>query len=254
MKNFICYKQFYDEVNNTCMKGVMYKHTGLRPPHMVVNCDNEYVQKELLNFMTEKFASKGVLDFTLAADRYLYYKFDGSIQNLKNTFSSIQSCAIGDNHYRFIIGLDITKLMRHYGDEVSKELFKRIYDVAKYCTCVFFISSYQELNAERFIKKLAENLMNMKRIIVPQLTHSDLASIAVERMRNEFSINCTPSFEQAFSSLLEDRHTTNINDVFMISEKILGMADFSTSPPVLDSGVFKKFDLEKRREKISHEI
>ncbi len=241
MKNFICYKQFYNEVINTCMKGVMYKHTGLRPPHMVVNCDNEYVQKELLNYMVEKFESKGVIDFSLAMDRYLHYKFDGSIQNLKNTFSNIQSCAIADNHYRYVLSLDITKLMRHYGDEVSKEFFKRIYDVAKYCTCVFFISSYQELNAERFIKKLSENLMNMKRIIA-QLTHSDLASIAVERMRNEFSINCTPSFEQAFSSLLEDGHTTNINDVFMISEKILGMADFSTNTPTLDGTVFEKLD------------
>lgn len=254
MKNITCYKQFYDDVIDTCTKGVVYKYTGLRPAHMMVNCENEYVQKALLNFMAEEFANKGVLDFSLAADRYLYYKFDGTMQNLKNTFSNIQSCAIGDNHYRFITGLDITRLLIHYGDEVSKEFFKKISDVAKYCTCVFYISSYQALNAERFIKKLSENVMNIKRITVPELTPSEVASIAIERMRTEFSINCTPAFEQAFSFHLEDGHTTNINDVFMISEKLLQMADFSTVPPILDSIVFEKFDPENRKEKINNEI
>ena len=59
-------------------------------------------------------------------------------------------------------------------------------------------------------------------------------------MSNEFSVECTASFEPALAEYLNSEGAANINDVFYISERILLMADFSAAPLILDGAVLKK--------------
>ena len=236
------YKEFYAEVNNACLKAPIYKHTGIRPPNLVINCESEYEKQHILRHMTDKYEKEGVLDFSLAADKYLYYEFDGSLQQMKNIFSNILSCAVTGNFYKYIIGLDITKLVSRYSESQYSEFFARISQTSKHATCVFFISSFEVLNCERFIGKLRENVKKLKSIVIPKFTYSDLASIAVSRIYNDFSVKCTAPFELALEAYLSDEGVTNINNVFDISEKLLMMADFSTNTPTLDGTVFEKLD------------
>lgn len=254
---FESYKRFYDEVNDVCLKSPVYRYTGLRPPSFVINCESEYEKQHVLRHMTDKYEKDGVLDFALAADKYLYCQFDGSLQQMKNTFSTIRSCAVTDNFYKYILGLDVTNLVSRYSENQCSEFFSRIAETSKYATCVFFISTFEAVNTERFVGKLRGNVKNLKSIAVSKFTYSDLASIAVNRISNEFSVRCTTPFELAFAKYLSNEGITNINDVFNVSEKLLMLADFSENPPTLDGAVFKKLNdgiLQKRKEKPNNEI
>lgn len=237
---FESYKRFYDEVNEVCMKASVYRYTGLRPPHFIINCESEYEKRHLLRYMTDEYEKNGVLDFSLAADKYLYYELDGSLRQMRNTFSNILSCAVTANHYKYIIGFDVSKLVHRCGESQYGEFFLRITDTLKYATYVFFISSFDGANSERFVSKLHECAADIRDIVIPKLTYSDLASIAVSRMSNEFSVECTASFEPALAEYLNSEGAANINDVFYISERILLMADFSAAPLILDGAVLKK--------------
>ena len=213
---------------------------GFKKAELFLNCESEYEKQHILRHMTDKYEKEGVLDFSLAADKYLYYEFDGSLQQMKNIFSNILSCAVTGNFYKYIIGLDITKLVSRYSESQYSEFFARISQTSKHATCVFFISSFEVLNCERFIGKLRENVKKLKSIVIPKFTYSELASIAVNRISNEFPVKCTASFELALAAYLSDEGVTNINDVFDISEKLLLMTDFSVNIPTLDGTVFEK--------------
>lgn len=234
------YKAFYDDIANICSKATVYKYTGLRPPHFVINCESDYEKRAVLQYIVDEFETAEIMDFSLAADKYLYFSFDGTLQQLRNTFSQIQSCAITSNHYSYILGLDIVRLIPHYSETQGNEFYKKLFEVSKHATCIFFIPSVESLNTEKFVAKICETVKQAKRINVPKFTHSDLAVIAVNRLKNELSVECTATFELAFSAYLKEEGITGIYDCIDIVERLLLMADYTTIPPKLNGMVFEQ--------------
>ena len=252
-KLFESYRGFYREIDAICEKAPLFARTRLQPPHLLINTESEFEQLYVLQSMTETFESKGVMDFSLASDRFLYYKFDGTLRQLQKNFANIQSSATTANHYRYIIGFDITKLVSRSGEMQGKEFFERINEVAKHACCVFFVESLQSSSVERFIKKLKECLKSCTTIAIPPFTYDDLASIATYRLRNVFGMDCTSCFETALSAYLSTVDIKNTSDAFDFSEKLLWGANLTSTSITLDSAVFTEF-LEKRKETRNSEI
>ena len=82
------------EIESTCSKAHMYKRCGLRPKHYIIPLDSGSGRTTLVEYMTDMYKEAGVLNFPSGLDDYIEIAFDGTLQQLKQAFSAIESAAV----------------------------------------------------------------------------------------------------------------------------------------------------------------
>lgn len=99
-------KEACDAIEHICSMAHVYKKCGMRPNHSIVQLDSGSGRTTLLEYMTDMFKQSQVLDFSSGLDDYLEISFDGTLPQLKQAFSVIDSAAVYTNKYSNIIGMD----------------------------------------------------------------------------------------------------------------------------------------------------
>lgn len=101
--NSIC--KYIDEY--ICKRSALYRNSLLKPPHMVIPLSKHSGRTTLIKYLRDKYKQSGILPFDSGLEDYLEIEFDGSLSQLKQSFTKINSEAIYKNHYTGIISFDI---------------------------------------------------------------------------------------------------------------------------------------------------
>lgn len=114
------------EIEKICSEAHVYKQCGLRPPHLAIQLDSGSGRTTILEYMTDCFSETGVLDFNRSLDDYIELTFDGTLQQLKQSFNTIDSAAVYTNGFCNIVGMDISAISQHLGEVQCTEFLKKL--------------------------------------------------------------------------------------------------------------------------------
>lgn len=228
------------EIESTCREAHMYKRCGLRPKHYIVPLDSGSGRTTLIEYMTDKYREAGVMDFASGLDDYIEIIFDGTLQQLKQAFASIDSAAVYTNEYCNIISMDVSELSTHIGETQFAEFIKNCKRVCEHACVVFFVHSVPTRNEARLLDKLCEAIDNVKRINVEPYSKSDMVSLIVKTVV-EHGIACDKedSFLNALESMVMECDISSVKDAKVAADLLVHYADFSGFMPVVDANSIK---------------
>ena len=88
-------------ISSLCEEKNAYKHCGIKPPHYVVSLDAGNGQTTVVRYIADVMLNNDIRSFR-GMDQYLEYRLDGSMDQLKQVFGDIGSCAVYTNSRRLI--------------------------------------------------------------------------------------------------------------------------------------------------------
>lgn len=225
------------EIENTCRKAYLYKRCGLRPKHYIIPLDSGCGRTTLVRYMVYKYKEAGVLDFTCSPDDYIEISFDGTMPQLKQAFSVIDSSAVYANEYSNIIGMDISGISFHLGEKQFTEFLKNCKRVCEHAVVIFFVHTTPSRNEERLITKLCEAVDNIRLLEVESYTKEDICTLIIKTVAEHgIRIKHENTFREALENMVSGLNFVSAKDAVAAAWKLIDAADFSGSAPTVDKG------------------
>lgn len=222
------------EIENTCSKAYIYKRCGLRPKHYIVPLDSGSGRTTLIEYMTDMYKDAGVLDFGSGLDEYIEITFDGSLQQIKQSFANIDAAAVYTNDYCNIVGMDISNIASHFGETQLAEFMKNIKKVCEHANVVFFVHTEPNRNEEKLIEKLFESVDNLQRLFVEPYTNSDMCKLIIKTISEHgIEIRNKATFCNVLSDVVNEFCIAGVKDAICTADELVKYADFSGFTPVV---------------------
>ena len=229
------------EIENTCNNAHMYRRCGLRPEHLIIPLDSGSGRTTLVEYMTDKYREAGVLNFASGLDDYIEISFDGSLQQLKQSFAKIDSAAIYANEYSNIVAMDISNIALHLGEVQMSEFLSGCSKVCDHATVIFFVHSHPSKNEEKLMEKISETVSNVKRMAVEPYTGEDILALIIKGITEHgIVIMNETDFCTALSDVISEGGITTVKGANATADTIARYADFSGFLPVVNVGSLKK--------------
>lgn len=223
-----------EEIERTCSEAHMYRRCGVRPKHFIVPLDAGSGRTTLIEYMTDKYKEAGVMDFTSGLDDYIEVVFDGTLQQLKQAFSAIDSAAVYTNEYCNIISMDISEISTHIGETQFTEFIKNCKRVCEHACVVFFVHSTPTRNEERLLDKLCEAVDNVRRLTVEPYSKNDMVSLIIKATAAHGIVCDTgDTFRHTLECLVTEFNISSVKDANAAAEYLVQFADFSGFTPVV---------------------
>lgn len=228
------------EIERTCDKAYMYKRCGLRPKHFIIPLDHGSGRTTLVEYMTDKYKEAGVLNFISGLDDYLEISFDGTLQQLKQAFATIDSAAVYTNEYCNIIGMDISNISAHLGETQFTEFMKNCKRVCEHACVVFFVHTTPSRNEEKLLEKLNETIHNIKRLFVEPYTKDDMCTLIVKTIKNHgIEIKHEAIFRAILLDVVSEFCIASVKDAVNAADALVQFANFSSFVPFVDESDLK---------------
>lgn len=229
-----------EEIESTCNKAHMYKFCGLRPKHLIIPLDSGSGRTTLIEYMTDMYKEAGVLDFNSGLDDYIEISFDGTLQQLKQSFVAIDSAAVYSNEYSNIIGMDISCISSHLGETQLIEFLKNCKRICNYACVIFFVSATPNKNEEKLLEKLCETIDNIKRISVEPYSEGDICNLIIKFIKEHgIEIQHEDVFQTVLSDIVSEICISTVRDAIITANTLAHFADFSGESPAVDEKSLK---------------
>ena len=228
------------EIESTCNNAHMYKRCGLRPWNYIITLDSGSGRTTLVEYMTDKYKEAGVLSFSSGLDDYIEVVFDGTLQQLKQAFATIDSAAVYTNEYSNIICMDISGISAHLGETQCTEFMKNCKRVCEHACVIFFVHSTPSRNEEKLLEKLCETIDNIKRLTVEPYSKDDMCALIIKTIEEHgIEIKQESVFRTVLLDLISSFAITNVQNAIAAANAIVHFADFSGFTPVVDEKSLK---------------
>lgn len=228
------------EIEGTCNKAHMYKRCGLRPKHYILPLDSGSGRTTLIEYMTAMYKENGVLNFFSGIDDYIEITFDGTLQQLRQAFATIDSAAVYTNEYCNIIGMDISGISDHLGETQLIEFMKNCKRVCEFACVIFFVHTTPNRNEEKLLEKLCETVDNIKRLEVEPYTRDDICDLILRAIAHHgIEIKNETVFYTVLQDVVSEFGITNVKDAISTADTIVNFADFSGFVPSVDESSLK---------------
>ena len=223
------------EIESTCSRAHIYRRCGLHPAHLVIPLDPGSGRTTLVEYMTDKYKEAGVLSFNSGLDDYIEIVFDGTLQQLKQAFSSIDSAAVYTNEYCSIISMDISNISAHLGETQFSEFIRNCKRVCEHACVIFFVHTAPGRNEEKLLIKLSESIDNIKRLEVEPYTEDDICALIIKAVTEHgVEIKRETEFRAAMAVIVSEFCITSVKDAITTADSLVRFADFSGFTPVAD--------------------
>ncbi len=228
------------EIENTCNSSHMYRKCGIRPKHFIIPLDAGSGRTTLIEYMTDKYKSAGIMDFSSGLDDYLEITFDGSLPQLKQAFAAIDSAAVYANEFHGIVSMDISEIASHLGETQFGEFLKSCKRICDHACVVFFVHSSPSRNEEKLIDKLNEVIENVKRLAVDPYTKDDICALIVKAIdEHGIVINHFALFIESLSDMVSEFCISDVKAANNAADSLVQYADFSGFIPIVDENSLK---------------
>jgi len=228
------------EIENTCRNAHMYKRCSLRPKHYIVPLDSGSGRTILVEYMTDMYKESGVLSFTGGLDDYIEITFDGTLQQLRQAFATIDSAAVYANEYCGIIGMDISNISAHLGETQLTEFMKNCKRVCESASVIFFVHTTPSRNEEKLLEKLCETVDNIKRLEVKPYTKEDICALTIKMIKEHgIEIKNENTFRAILVDMASEFRISRVKDAILTADELVRFADFSGFTPAVDENSLK---------------
>ena len=212
-------------------------------PHMVIPLSKHSGRTTLIKYLRDKYKQSGILPFDSGLEDYLEIEFDGSLSQLKQSFTKINSEAIYKNHYTGIISFDISMLSQYINDIQGDTFFKEIKIIAQYANCVFFTNEFPSKSEERLTKGIISVLGGSNVVIFDSDPYScgELASIMINRMRElGIELKSERNVLALLKSAIPVYEINDLQQAIIATDTIIRNIDYTDSMPIIDEHNIKK--------------
>jgi len=231
-------KELTSVLSEMCKTKNAYRHCGVTPPHYIVTLDAGNGQTTVVRYITDVMRVNNIRRFG-GLDQYLEYKLDGSLDNIKQMFSDIRTCAVYTNDYEGVIAVDICALascVNEQGEFFVSEISK----ISETATLIFFIGNNPSRGTLLLVEKLKKAIPNINYIHIKPYSVEELTEIAVREI-DERGVVVEKDCE--FYDILKDAIHFNqckaVKDILQLVEKIIKSADFSGYSPKITAESLK---------------
>ena len=228
------------EIEITCRNAHMYKRCGLRPKHYIIPLDSGSGRTTLVEYMTDMYKEAGVLSFSCGLDDYIEISFDGTLQQLKQAFATIDSAAVYTNEYCNIISMDISGISSHLGETQFTEFMRNCKRVCEHACVIFFVHTTPNRNEEKLLEKLCETIDNVLRLEVEPYTKDDIRALIIKIItQHGIEIKHETVFHAILMDMVSEFGITSVKGAISTAENIVHFADFSSFIPTIDETSLK---------------
>lgn len=233
-------------ISSLCEEKNAYKHCGIKPPHYVVSLDAGNGQTTVVRYIADVMLNNDIRSFR-GMDQYLEYRLDGSMDQLKQVFGDIGSCAVYTNSFEGIVSLDLCALSAYINEAQCDYLISEVSKLCDTVTFIYFIGNNPSRGMLALIEKLRKVTGDMEMITIPPYSVEDLAIIA-ERSFDEHGVSFESSeeFHETLTKILDENSCKTVKDTTKMVEKIIKKADFSGYIPLVSIKELMIFSSENK--------
>ena len=229
-----------EEIENNCKNSPMFMRGGLRPYHIITPLSSGSGRTEIVRYMADMYKEHKVLGFHSSLDDFIEIEFDGTLQQLRQSFADIDDAADYSNHYENIIAMDISSIALHLSETQYTEFMDNCKKVCSHACVVFFTNSEPSRNEEKLIDALLCQIDNIKRIQVEPYTKEDLFLLIVRNLTNrDIHIENDILFRKHVMQLIEENMITTVKEANKMAGRIVALADYSSFKAAIDSRKIK---------------
>ena len=222
------------EVERTCKNANIYKWSGLRPKHFVIPLDPGSGRTTLTRFIAESYKKARVFNFSSGIDDYIEIAFDGTLLQLKQAFETIDSAGVYANDYSGIVSMDIYKLSSHLGEKQSTCFIDYCKQLCNHATVIFFVHAAPDKNEETLVRKICENINNIKRFTAEPYTRDDICALIIKTLTQYgIEINNVDLFKERLSTFVTEFQISSVKGAIDTANMIISFAVFSDSKPIV---------------------
>ncbi|WP_434309856.1 hypothetical protein [Hominifimenecus sp. rT4P-3] len=222
------------EIEKVCKNAYRYKRCGLKPDHLLIPLDAGEGRTTLVEYLTDMYKEHGVLSFASGLDDYIEISFDGTLHQLKQAFSAIDSAAVYENEYANVIGMDITNLSLHMNETQFGEFMSNCKRICENACVLFFVHSEPTKNEERLMEKLCETIDHIKWIRVKPYTEEEICRLMEKRMEEcGIELENHAAVHAVFLEMARRFPIATVSDALAVADELIHVTDFSGLTPVL---------------------
>lgn len=224
---------------DVCENSAAHKHCGIAPPHFVINLDAGNGQTTITRFITDTLSKCEIRHFG-GMDAFLEYTLDGTMQQLKQIFCDIRTCAVYTNSFEGVIAIDIKALSKCANEEQADFFLKELKDVCRTATVIMYTGGIPSRGEMSIVDKFKTAVRNITTIHLDAYTPDELAYIA-ESLLDDYGVVAegTDEFHDALCELMIVEKCQTVKDIITIMEHAVKKADYSDFVPTLSTKQLK---------------
>lgn len=235
------------EIESVCSEAYIYKHSGLRPPNLIIPLDAGSGRTSFITYMAAMYKQAGLLDFM--NDDYIEVTFDGSMVQLRQAFRTIQEAAVYTNSYENIVALDISAIPpEDLDDQYAASFIKEYKKVCHSAYMVIFTRSVTSQNAEALLSKICSCIDNFIYLPIENFTSRDYANLIIKVVTDHgLAIKHERAFRSALSDMVENFPISNMKEAISIANTLVQFADFTDLVPSISDDSLRLWESMNRR-------
>lgn len=240
------------KIEDICSNADSYRRCGNQPKHFLINLDPGNGQSTVAAYVSDAFHAFRIRSFG-GLDRFLEYRLDGTMSQLKATLSDIRACAVYTNEYEGVIAIDITGLASHLNETQVSVFLKNLPAIGRHATFLIFVPSVPGKNMIHLIEKVRLVLgHDLEMVKVSQYTQWDLAQI-VKLLLDEAGIDleCSAEIDNCILNVIRFTGAVNVKDAQQLVQAMAKGASFDSFCPVLTPDRIRAaFGIAERKEAV----
>lgn len=203
--------------------------------HYIIHMDAGSGQSTLTEYMSDIFYRNRIRHFG-GRERFLEYRLDGSLSQLRQVLEDIDANACYTNHFEGIIALDIAGLA-HFVNQTQTEVFlKALPELGKHATMVFFTPTVPKRNLDRLIARVQEVLGDVMVFRPAPYNAEHLTGIILHAL-DEYGIvlDCSEELYDCIMDLVRSTGTGTVREAHQLARKLGRCADRTGLRPTLSA-------------------
>lgn len=134
----------------------IYHHGGIIPS-FIINLDQGEGQTTVTEYITSSLQTYNVRNFG-GLDTYLEFILDGSLDQMKEVFNTIDQSSVYTNNFEGVISFDVSKLADFVREYQTTYFLNELKKRSKFATCIFFVPSKGNDKIRELIEKIEDSI------------------------------------------------------------------------------------------------
>lgn len=220
-------------VETVCANPHPYKISGIKPPHFSLGIDPGNGRSTILEYISDMYKEKGVIDFTGGIADYAEITLDGTLQQLNSCMNIVKHSADYTNGvFKGVVGVDATKISGHQNETQAKEFEAFFESLSDSAVIVLFTPVNMTAAELRYIEKIKSKLSDLIDFGNCVYTDTDYTEIIL-RYLEDSGVDFVRS-KSMFDTLMASVNTLGVDSVpkaIKLAKNLIIKADYSESIP-----------------------
>ena len=222
------------EIESICSAPFVYRLGLLKPDHMLIQLDSGCGRTTIMEYAADMFKAAGVLDFSSGLDDYVRITLDGTLPQLRQAMSDLQSAAVYKPNFTGLVEVDAAALATRSGETQYNEFFGRFAEQCSHACVFFFFPSKPTKTEDSFAERVMQSFDIAARIVPDAYNCEQIVRIAEKNLHQRgIVIDQHQKVHSMLCSIAEANDITTVKEAILLSGAVLRFADFTGAAPTI---------------------